>query len=678
MTRKFGDLPIRSKLTLIVSIASTFTVIALAILFLTDKIFSFRRDMTQTLSTLAKVVGINSTASLTFDVPETAREILAALQAEPEITSAGILREDGTLFAVYRNPDLPPHLPFNLSVFQETLERHKGAQAEAPEGRARGYFFSAEYLSVVEPISLRDRTIGYVVIRADLSPLNTRIALSVLVALLVASLLFMVAQFIARRMHRTIIEPVEELMDVVATVSDRGDYTVRAVKKNDDEIGALIVGFNEMLTQIQKRDDELALHRDRLEEIVAHRTSELTASNARLKREMDERIRIQEQLTQAQKMEAIGTLAAGVAHDLNNILSGIVSYPDLLLLNLPPDSPMRKPVLTIQKSGLKAAAVVQDLLTLARRGVGNREPVDLKELIETYLNSPVHQKLLTHHPDVRVETRFPADATAIQGSPVHLDKIIMNLVANAAEAMPEGGAITVGLASRYIDHPLPGYDTIQEGEYVLLTVSDTGIGIPCAEKQRIFEPFYTKKKMGRSGTGLGMTVVYGTVKDHDGYIDVESEEGRGTTFSLYFPAIRGAVAEVKAPPLPETDLRGNGETILVVDDVAEQRDIASQLLDVLGYSVRAAENGEAAVSYLKRHRVDLVLLDMIMDPGIDGLETYRRILDLHPGQRAVIASGFSDAARVKAARELGIAAYLRKPYTIDKMAGAIKEALVGP
>jgi CheY-like chemotaxis protein len=251
----------------------------------------------------------------------------------------------------------------------------------------------------------------------------------------------------------------------------------------------------------------------------------------------------------------------------------------------------------------------------------------------------------------------------------------MNLVANAAEAMPDGGEMTIELANRYIDRPLPGYDTIQEGEYLLLTVSDSGVGIPCSETQRIFEPFYTKKKMGRSGTGLGMTVVYGTVKDHDGYIDVESEEGRGTTFRLYFPVFRGSLAEVKAPP--EQDLHGNGETVLVVDDVAEQREIASQLLDVLGYSVEAAENGEAALSYLKRHRVDLVLLDMIMDPGIDGLETYRRILDLHPGQRAVIASGFSDEQRVNAAREMGIAAYLRKPYTLDKMAGAIKEALAG-
>ena len=675
MIRKFGDLPIRAKLTVIVSIASTFTVIVLAVFFLTDKILSFRRNMTENLSMLAQVVGVNSTASLTFDVPETAREILMALQAEPEITFAGILRQDGRLFAAYRNPDLPADHLFDEAVFSRTLSRFQTAAQEKGEEAAEGHFFSTKFLDVVQPISLKGRTIGYVVIRADLSPMNTRIAMSVLVVLGIATLLFTGVQLLARRLHRTIVEPIADLSHAMAAVSANGDYAARVVKKNNDEIGGLITGFNEMLSQIQKRDEELALHRDRLEEAVARRTAELTASNARLKKEMDQRAAVQEQLTRAQKMEAIGTLASGVAHDLNNILSGIVSYPDLLLLNLPEDSPMRKPILTIQKSGLKAAAIVQDLLTLARRGVGTSEPVDFEALIDTYLNSPVHQNLLAYHPNVRVELETDPNVATIMGSPVHLDKTLMNLVSNAAEAMPEGGVITIGLTPCYIDRPLPGYDAVQEGDYVLLTVSDTGMGIAHEDKQRIFEPFYTKKKMGRSGTGLGMAVVWGTVMDHDGYIDVESETGRGTTFYLYFPAARGQTACAVETASPAAELRGNGESILVVDDVPEQREIAVQILEALGYTARAVETGEAAVDYLNAREVDLVLLDMIMDPGMDGLETYRRIVDRHPRQRAIIASGFSESDRVKQAQQLGAGTYVRKPYTLDKIACAVKEEL---
>ncbi len=674
MIRKFGDLPIRSKLTVIVSIASTFTVLAMAVFFVTNKVLAFRRNMTVNLSTLAEVVGINSTASLTFDVPETAREILAALHAEPEISFAAILKPDGSLFASYRNPGLPADAPFDKEAFKRLLHRFQTPDAEQ-RGRTRGHLFSTNYLDIVEPIPLGDQVIGYVVIRADLGPLNSRIAMSVLVVLGVTTLLFTGVHLITRRLHRTIVEPIADLSHAMAAVSERGDYTARVVKKNNDEIGGLIAGFNEMLSQIQKRDEELAMHRDRLEEAVARRTAELTASNARLKKEMDQRAAVQEKLTRAQKMEVIGTLASGVAHDLNNILSGIVSYPDLLLLNLPEDSPLRKPILTIQNSGLKAAAIVQDLLTLARRGVGNSEPVDLKALIDTYLNSPVHQKLIAYHPNVRVETEVDPDVATIMGSPVHLDKTLMNMVSNAAEAMPEGGVISIGLTRCYIDRPLPGYDAVEEGDYVLLTVSDTGVGIPREDRQRIFEPFYTKKKMGRSGTGLGMAVVWGTVMDHDGYIDVESETGRGTTFYLYFPAARGQTACAVETASPAADLRGNGETILVVDDVPEQREIAVRLLEALGYTALAVATGEAAVDHLNAHEVDLVLLDMIMDPGMDGLETYRRIAGRHPRQRAIIASGFSESDRVKQAQQLGAGAYVRKPYTLDKIARAVKEEL---
>ncbi len=375
--------------------------------------------------------------------------------------------------------------------------------------------------------------------------------------------------------------------------------------------------------------------------------------NSALETKIEERtkelVKYERRLQRAQKMEAIGTLAGGVAHDLNNILSGLVRYPELLLMDIPEDSPLRKPILTIKKSGEKAATIVQDLLTLARRGVGTTEVVNLNDIISEYLNSPEFEKLQFYHPDIQMETELETDLLWISGSPVHLSKTIMNLVSNAAEAIPHNGNVVISTSNQYIDSPIEGYDDVEEGDYVTLTVSD-------------------------SGTGLGMAVVWGTVKDHNGYIDVQSIEGQGTTFKIYFPITREDPAEVKRC-LTIEDYKGKGESILVVDDVEEQRNIASGMLKKLGYSVRSVSSGNEAVEYLKDHPTDLLLLDMIMDPGIDGLETYKRALQLHPEQKAIIASGFSESENVKEAQNLGAGPYIRKPYLLEKIGIAVRAEL---
>ncbi len=391
-------------------------------------------------------------------------------------------------------------------------------------------------------------------------------------------------------------------------------------------------------------------------------------------RDIREHKKLQAQLQRAQKMEAIGTLAGGVAHDLNNILAGLVSYPELLLMDLPEDSPLRKPISTIQRSGEKAAAIVQDLLTLARRGVAITEVVNLNNIISDYLKSPEYEKLQSFYPNVKVKMDLATNLINILGSPVHLSKSIMNLVSNAAEAMGEGGEILISTENRYIDKPIRNYDNVKEGDYITLTVSDTGVGISPEDMEKIFEPFYTKKKMGRSGTGLGMAVVWGTVKDHKGYIDVQSVEGKGTTFTLYFPITRKEIAEDKSLVSIE-DYMGKGESILVVDDVEEQREIASSMLKKVGYSVTSVSSGEEAVDYMKNNSADLLILDMIMDPGIDGLDTYKKILELHPGQKAIIASGFSETKRVKEAQRLGAGSYVKKPYILEKIGLAVRTEL---
>ena len=278
------------------------------------------------------------------------------------------------------------------------------------------------------------------------------------------------------------------------------------------------------------------------------------------------------------------------------------------------------------------------------------------------------------HPDIQIATDLAPNLLNIMGSPVHLSKTVMNLFSNAAEAISGAGSIVISTANRYIDTPVRGYDVVAEGDYVTLTISDTGVGIAVEDQEKVFEPFYTKKKMGRSGTGLGMAVVWGTVKDHQGYIDIESDENHGTTFTLYFPA-SGIDTQPEPTNVAMEGFMGSGERILVVDDVAEQRDIASMMLKRLGYQVETAASGEAAVAYLKDHCVDLVVLDMIMDPGIDGLETYRRIIEIHPGQKAIIASGFSETDRVREAQKLGVGPYVKKPYTLENIGVAVKNEL---
>jgi PAS domain S-box-containing protein len=387
----------------------------------------------------------------------------------------------------------------------------------------------------------------------------------------------------------------------------------------------------------------------------------------------NEKKMLEAQLQRALKMEAVGTLAGGVAHDLNNILSGIVSYPELILLDLDADSPLREPIETIQNSGKRAAEIVQDLLTLARRGVTVKDVVNLNECVRDYLESPEFRSLKSFNTTFELDVDLDVNLLNMSGSKVHLTKTIMNLVSNATEAMPAGGRLYISTENKYIDRPIIGYDDVDEGDYTVLTVSDSGTGISPKDIDRVFEPFYTTKEMGKSGTGLGMAVVWGTVKDHNGYVNVESVLGKGTTFKLYFPVTREE--KVDAASIHLKSYSGNKESILIVDDSKTQRDISSSMLKRLDYSVSTVSSGEEAVQYLKDKSVDLVILDMIMDPGIDGLDTYKKIISIHPRQKAIIASGYSETDRIKEAQRLGAGTYVKKPYTLENIGLAVKAEL---
>jgi signal transduction histidine kinase/ActR/RegA family two-component response regulator len=388
----------------------------------------------------------------------------------------------------------------------------------------------------------------------------------------------------------------------------------------------------------------------------------------------EEKRKLEERFARAEKMEALGTLAGGVAHDLNNVLGIVVGYAELLLDEVEKTSPVREHLESIYTSGRKAAAMIDDMLTMARRGVQSRQVLNLNKIIMDGKESPEFMRLSPQFSSVQIKEDLDPDLLNISGSPVHLFKTLFNLILNAFEAMPKGGVLTINTYNQYLEKPVKGYDEVRAGDYVVLSVSDTGTGINAKDLKRIFEPFYTKKIMGRSGTGLGLAVVWNTVKDHNGYIDIQTEEGKGSTFMLYFPVSRDEITEESAS-VSVAEYTGKGESILVVDDVKGQRDLAAEMLRKLNYKVIAVPSGEEAIEYLKDNEVDIMLLDMIMEPGMDGLDTYKSVLEIRPKQKAIIVSGFSETDRVEKAQALGAGAYVKKPYVMEKLGLAVKSEL---
>ena len=390
------------------------------------------------------------------------------------------------------------------------------------------------------------------------------------------------------------------------------------------------------------------------------------------KKAQTERNMVREQLRKAEKMEAIGLMAGGVAHDLNNILSGVVSYPEILLHQLSSEDEIYEHIKFIHDSGKRAAAVVDDLLTVARGVATVREVSCLNDLITSYLESIEFKNLLSLHPDVVVDLNLEAKSCYINCSPVHIQKMLMNLITNGIEAINSKGSVQVSTENRTFDQDSI-VTAVDAGKYVVLTVHDTGIGIAKHDLEKIFEPFYTKKAMGRSGTGLGLAVVWNIVTDHNATVNVSSDS-KGTAFTTYFPAT------LKEKPVPAkdndiADLIGKGN-VLIVDDEKDQCRIASQMLESLGYSTKSVSSGEESVEFLKNNSVDLVILDMIMGTGINGRQTYEEIIKICPTQKAVIVSGFSESDDVKASLKLGAGGYIKKPYSMVQLGMLVQSELL--
>ena len=391
----------------------------------------------------------------------------------------------------------------------------------------------------------------------------------------------------------------------------------------------------------------------------------------RKEREKNERD-LYESLARARRMESIGKLAGGVAHDLNNILGPLVAYPDLILAELPEDHKVRDDVIQIRDSALNARSVIRDLLTMARRSSNQHRPIDLNEVVVDCLRSANLRELQSQFSEIEVDAQLHAEALYIRGSRTQLLQMLMNLTTNAFEAMPRGGRLSLTVARSRVDSGLALRHEVEEGDFAVLSVKDTGEGIPEADLDHIYEPFFTRKRHGRSGTGLGLAVVYGVVRDHMGFIEIQTCVGQGSSFLIWLPLTSELPEEVTARATP---ISLGSERILVVDDRPSQREMATRLLEKLGYTVSVATDGRAAVEYLRRHEADLVILDMIMEQGFDGLDTYEGIRKIRPDQRCIIASGYAENDRIKRALSLGVMGYLPKPYTQENIGITTRDAL---
>jgi PAS domain S-box-containing protein len=392
-----------------------------------------------------------------------------------------------------------------------------------------------------------------------------------------------------------------------------------------------------------------------------------------------ERKMLQEKLQRAQKMEAIGMMAAGIAHDLNNILSGMISYPELLLMELPQDSPLRRPITAIHDSGNRASDIVADLLTVARGVAAAKETLNLNSLILEHLNSPEHHNFMSQHQGISCSSTLSPELYPVFCSKVHIRKCLLNLITNGAEAIQEEGLITIATRNQFIEDNLEGKQALKQGFYVVLAITDSGAAISEEDIQRIFDPFYTKKILGRSSTGMGLSVIWNTVEEHDGHITIQSSE-QGTCFEIYLPVSKESVQQEDISPKTESQdlhLHGQGEKILVVDDEPMQRDVADIFLSKLGYHVETVSSGEGAVLYLQSHSADLVILDMNMDPGINGRQTYELIIQNNPGQKTIIASGFSEDEEITETLQMGAGQLINKPYSIRSLGLAVRQELHG-
>jgi signal transduction histidine kinase/CheY-like chemotaxis protein len=391
-------------------------------------------------------------------------------------------------------------------------------------------------------------------------------------------------------------------------------------------------------------------------------------------KDITERKRLEEQLRQAQKMEAIGQLTGGIAHDFNNMLTIINGYSELTLQSLKADDPLRPNLEQVKEAGERAAALTRQLLAFSRKQVLEPRVLDLNAVL-TNLDRML-QRLIGE--DINLVTAPASKLWRVKVDPGQIEQVIMNLAVNARDAMSQGGKLTIETANVELDDAYAReHISVQPGPYVLVAVSDTGCGMDAKTQARIFEPFFTTKEPGK-GTGLGLSTVYGIVKQSGGYIWVYSEVGQGTTFKVYFPRVEAAVETVEPSREAAKTARGS-ETVLLVEDDAALRTLIRRILQVNGYTVLEAHHGKHAIEVCQQHEgpIHLLVTDVVM-PEMSGTEAAGHLSVIRPDMKILFLSGYADEAIHRHGVLAPGAAFLPKPFTPNSLARKVREVLDAP
>jgi PAS domain S-box-containing protein len=721
------------------------------------ELVSHRRAMTAEMSTVGEIIGANSTAALTFNDPDVAREILRALEPQRDIRSACLYDAQGRLFSSFLRPG-----------------RHTSCP---PSPTPDGVSFEDGLFVQSGPVMLEAERLGTLRLVATQGTLWRHMRLFGVVLALIVATSALVALLLSARLQRVVSRPILELATTARRVTEQRDYALRAPQHSADEVGVAVAAFNLMLDQVQASDlalrqaaeksreqaqflssildnmgegmvvvdpdanvlvwnaaalrivgpspaglsldqwtphfkivrpegataDEppltralrgedvtdyemcLAANGDRSERWVTGTAQPLRGENSQVlgaiavfrdvtqQRKAELELKASEaQLRQAQKMDAVGQLAGGIAHDFNNLLTVICGFSEFALKQLPSDHPSRADIEEVVNAGQRASTLTRQLLAFSRKQVLAPQRLDLN--VAVHASRQMLRRLIGEQ--IEFVAVYGANLNLVLVDPGQVDQVVLNLVVNARDAMPGGGKLTVETSNVRVDEA-HAQERIgaHAGPYVRLKVSDTGVGMSEAVQARIFEPFFSTKAVGK-GTGLGLSTVYGIIQQSGGYIEVSSVEGKGTSFSVYLPAVSPQAASM-APELGEGLPAQRGtETILLVEDEAAVRNFARRILVGFGYHVLTASDGVEALEVQANYAgpIHLLISDVVM-PRMGGWDLARTLLQRLPGLRVVFFSGYAADMSLHPSFPLDELMLIAKPFSEKVLAQTVREAL---